>query len=427
MNRASSSIPIAQAWSGMANAWIDYARRPDSEIEVCAPVHELTGFARGEGPWHRMPPADRREQLAHMADRLDDLYPAYRWFLFDGRERFSAPYTVFGPKRAVIYAGEIYLVFTSTELIREFTSHFDNLIRNAKVQPQRVRRPGALAHRRGGMIASLPMYDWPEVREATDAWWAGLARHLRAQGFEAPDRLTRSGDPSAQWRRPDLLVSQTCGYPLMHDFKGSLEVLATPVYDVEGCSGPSYSSVIVVAGRWRRLAARGPQGRHGGLQRRRFAVGASGAQMRLRSAQQGRAVLRPAREVGEPSRLDAGWCTSAKADVAAIDCVSYALARRHRPELAAGLAVIARGPAAPALPYVTAAGRPAGEIARLKQRPVRRRRRPRAGGAREALFIAGLEFLPPDAYHRVLDLEAELRRAGLRRPRLTRQQTPDTA
>jgi hypothetical protein len=35
----------------------------------------------------------------------------------------------------VIYAGEIYLVFTSTELIREFTSHFDNLIRNAKVQP----------------------------------------------------------------------------------------------------------------------------------------------------------------------------------------------------------------------------------------------------------------------------------------------------
>jgi transcriptional regulator with XRE-family HTH domain len=127
--------PIAQAWSGMANSWIDYARRPDSDLEVCAPVHEIVGFARGEGPWSGMPPADRREQLTHMADRLDDLYPAYRWFLFDGRERFSAPYTVFGPKRAVIYAGEIYLVFTSTELIREFTSHFDNLIRNAKVQP----------------------------------------------------------------------------------------------------------------------------------------------------------------------------------------------------------------------------------------------------------------------------------------------------
>jgi transcriptional regulator with XRE-family HTH domain len=127
--------PIAHAWSGIANAWIDYARRPESEIEVCAPMHEVVGFARGEGPWHRLPAADRREQLAHMADRLDNLYPAYRWFLFDGRERFSAPYTVFGPKRAVIYIGEIYLVFTSTELIREFSTHFDNLIRNAKVQP----------------------------------------------------------------------------------------------------------------------------------------------------------------------------------------------------------------------------------------------------------------------------------------------------
>ena len=137
--------PIAQAWSGMANTWIDYARRPDSDLEVCAPVHELVGFARGEGPWHRMPPADRRDQLAHMADRLDDLYPAYRWFLFDGRERFSAPYTVFGPKRAVVYAGEIYLVFTSTELIREFSTHFDNLIRNAKVQP----------HETAGFVRSL--------------------------------------------------------------------------------------------------------------------------------------------------------------------------------------------------------------------------------------------------------------------------------
>ena len=127
--------PIAQSWSGIANAWIDYARRPESEIEVCAPIHDVVGFARGEGPWQGFSAAGRREQLAHMAERLEELYPAYRWFLFDGRERFSAPYTVFGPKRAVIYAGEIYLVFTATELIREFSTHFDNLIRHAKVQP----------------------------------------------------------------------------------------------------------------------------------------------------------------------------------------------------------------------------------------------------------------------------------------------------
>jgi hypothetical protein len=32
------------------------------------------------------------------------------------------------------------------------------------------------------MIAALPMYDWPEIREATDAWWAGLARAFRREG-----------------------------------------------------------------------------------------------------------------------------------------------------------------------------------------------------------------------------------------------------
>jgi len=127
--------PVAHALSGLAHARIDYARRQESEIEVCAPKHDVVGFARGEGPWREFPATDRRAQLEHMADMLDELYPAYRWFLFDARERFSVPYTIFGPKRAVIYVGDIYLVFTATELIREFAAHFDNLIRFAKVQP----------------------------------------------------------------------------------------------------------------------------------------------------------------------------------------------------------------------------------------------------------------------------------------------------
>lgn len=127
--------PAAHVLSGLTHARIDYARRQDSEIEVCAPTQDVVGFARGEGAWAKYPAPDRRAQLAHMADMLDELYPSYRWFLFDGRERFSVPYTIFGPRRAVIYAGEIYLVFTATELIREFAAHFDNLIRHSTVQP----------------------------------------------------------------------------------------------------------------------------------------------------------------------------------------------------------------------------------------------------------------------------------------------------
>jgi len=127
--------PVADAWSGVARTRIAHAREPENEIEVCSPLQDLAAFARGEGMWQALPEPDRRAQLKHMAEMLEAGYPAYRWFLFDARERFSVPYTVFGPKRAVIYAGEMYLVFTSTELIRELTRHFDNLIRHARVQP----------------------------------------------------------------------------------------------------------------------------------------------------------------------------------------------------------------------------------------------------------------------------------------------------
>ena len=46
--------------------------------------------------------------------------------------------TVFGPLRAAVYIGDMYLVLNSTEHIRELTSRFDNLIRAAVVQPPEV-------------------------------------------------------------------------------------------------------------------------------------------------------------------------------------------------------------------------------------------------------------------------------------------------
>jgi hypothetical protein len=69
---------------------------------------------------------------------VDELYPTFRWFLYDGVRRYSVPLTVFGPKRAAIYVGHMYLVFTGTEYIRMLTQHFDGLIRAAIVQPPDV-------------------------------------------------------------------------------------------------------------------------------------------------------------------------------------------------------------------------------------------------------------------------------------------------
>jgi transcriptional regulator with XRE-family HTH domain len=126
---------VANAMTDVTRERIEHARRPESEIEVCSPLQDVVAFARGEGMWGGFPAQARREQIENMAQVLDRLYPSYRWYLFDARERFSVPYSVFGMRRAVIYVGDMYLVLTTTELIREFATHFDNLIRAARVQP----------------------------------------------------------------------------------------------------------------------------------------------------------------------------------------------------------------------------------------------------------------------------------------------------
>ena len=68
-----------------------------------------------------------------MARLLDDLYPTFRLFLFDGRRRYSAPYTIFGPYRAALYMGGMYLVISSTGSLQRLTRHFDGLIRDAEI------------------------------------------------------------------------------------------------------------------------------------------------------------------------------------------------------------------------------------------------------------------------------------------------------
>lgn len=118
-----------------AGEYLAYTRRPETDMEVCMPLQRLADFARGEGIWMGLPLGIRREQLSHMARLIDELYPTFRLFLYDGRHWFSAPYTVFGPKRAAIYVGDMYLVLNTTEHIRALIDRFDELIRRAVVNP----------------------------------------------------------------------------------------------------------------------------------------------------------------------------------------------------------------------------------------------------------------------------------------------------
>lgn len=123
----------ADAQHGETRYRIDYSRRPETDMEVCMPRHTLEIFARGLGVWSGLDADARREQLLHMARLIDDLYPGFRLYLYDGRQRYSVPYTIFGQIRAAIYMGDMYVVLNAADAVRQLTGHFDNLIRAADV------------------------------------------------------------------------------------------------------------------------------------------------------------------------------------------------------------------------------------------------------------------------------------------------------
>ncbi|MBV1866081.1 MAG: helix-turn-helix domain-containing protein [Rhodobacteraceae bacterium] len=113
-------------------------RAPESDIECCMPVQTLTGFAAGQGIWSGLSQQQRQAQLRHMAAQLQGFYPGFRLFLFDGQQRFSMPYTIFGYTRVAIYAGEIYLLVSAKQTIQTLVAHFDAHIRGASLQAHEV-------------------------------------------------------------------------------------------------------------------------------------------------------------------------------------------------------------------------------------------------------------------------------------------------
>jgi ABC-type phosphate/phosphonate transport system substrate-binding protein len=259
---------------------------------------------------------------------------------------------------------------------------------------------------------SLPMYDWPEVRDATDAWAHGMARHLRAHDFaEAPLELWRHEDQAQAWQSSDLLLSQCCGYPFTHLYASRLLPLLTPHYSVEGCSGPAYSSFVFVRSADNIRALTELRGRISAINDRTSMSGMLALKLVFAPlTENGRFFARTVETGAHARSLEA--VQRGEADVCAVDAVCVALARRHRPELLAGLAEIARSPLVPGLPYVTAGHRPPAELVRMRQAIAAAFADPRLQQAREALFLSGYSPLDRSDYAIIAALERNLERHG---------------
>ncbi len=109
-----------------------------SDYEIALPVHELRACAEGTAYYEGLDREIRHEQLRLIADSCHEMFPRLRLFLFDARQVFSAPVTVFGPNLAVVYVGQFYLAFREVQRVRSLTDHFDWLVREAVVDARNV-------------------------------------------------------------------------------------------------------------------------------------------------------------------------------------------------------------------------------------------------------------------------------------------------
>jgi len=238
-------------------------------------------------------------------------------------------------------------------------------------------------------LNSLPMYDWPEVRPFTDEFWSGLARHL---GTEA-GKLVRGGDFTASWREPNLLFSQTCGYPFTHDFKGILTYVATPSYDADGCGSGTYRSFIFAR---EKKDARDIPGLKPAINSWDSMSGMLA--LRLVGGNLSEAVVTGS-HLASLAAVQSG-----AAEVCATDSVCVAMARRYKPEVLEGLVEIVRSPEVPALPYVTRAG----DVGKLRTALSAAFADPEMKNAREKLLLKDVVVLPEGAYDVILQKEAAL-------------------
>ncbi|MDF1599752.1 PhnD/SsuA/transferrin family substrate-binding protein [Mesorhizobium sp. YIM 152430] len=228
-------------------------------------------------------------------------------------------------------------------------------------------------------IAALPMYDWPEVRAATDAQWTRIRHVLRESGIDAPDALTReTGDLYDFWRRPDILFAQTCWGPMGDGLAECVHVIGQPDYsDVEGGEGEFYRSVVLMRSDDETsrsvtspsVLERLPSitSRQEAIRNRRFAYNVPDSMSGYLALKADLGSLDLFREQiptgGHRASIRA--VAANRADICAIDCRSWALAQCHEP---AAAELVPSGWTSPrkGLPYITSRQTPPETVSAMR-------------------------------------------------------------
>ncbi len=253
------------------------------------------------------------------------------------------------------------------------------------------------------------MYDAPPQRQASQRFYALWREHMQDLGLEAPEELSWRESLVDVWRDPTLLIAQACGYPFATGLCGGAQLVATPCYEFRGCSGATYASVLVAGAhragdqladfRTQRVAINAWDS-YSGFHALRFHLFESvGAEPFVSESIVTGSHLASMESVA-----------SGSADLAAIDCVSWAHAQRDRSALSARLCEIEFTAQAPGLPLITGADRSAEEIEILRTSLRETIEDPRASSARQRLGLVDMQCLSDGHYKLIRERSERARR-----------------
>jgi len=254
-------------------------------------------------------------------------------------------------------------------------------------------------------IASLPMYDFANLRGAHDALWMAIANELAERGVDdVPRSLERERPHRELWRSSGLLFGQACEYPLAKSFGGSLRILATPRYSAPGCEAGFYRSAIVVrvqdsseslaAFRSKRCVVNEPDSNSGmNLLRAAVAPLAEGGRF-FRSV-----------HLSGSHRQSVEMVAAYEADIAAVDCVTLAHLRSFYPALLGKVRILCWTPRAPSLPFVTARATDRSTVDALREALAAVLEDSSLQAVRDRLLLTGVDLRPDPHLSRSRQLE----------------------
>ncbi len=235
------------------------------------------------------------------------------------------------------------------------------------------------------MIASLPMYDRDETAQANDRFWQGIRTKL---GY-GPKALTRDCDAASDWLNPDLLLSQTCGYPYRAGLHGKVSLVGTPDYGLPDCPPGYYYSVMVVR-------ADDPRNDLPAFADAPMAYNSASSQSGWAAPQNhaaGMGFCFSNTVATGGHHASARAVAEGRADIAAIDGLTWELLARYD-DFAKGLRIVDRTNPTPTLPYITALRRDADAIYTAISRAIEGL----SPQDRDVLHLKGLVAIPAGDY-----------------------------